>query len=307
MRHHPLIRKILFYLLIALPLVGFIWWFRHTFALLISDANWAMWLTNKDTAGNILGSLLSGLLTVTAGVFTVIIYNRQSQTENERTFVAWLTDFNSSFHNDVNHSAVRLKLARERSWIRSQLIMEMLADHDLEPQELPAKDRPLCDMEGTGMQDIQWEFLRQFTDYLYFFEQLLALGEVLAGRGRDSVSATLVNHFGWFLRSLCMRWGEDDWPEAEQDKAADVFAIYLALNRYRRLAEVALLLSRSDGDRLPKLNAHLFSRVSAILRKQTPDLYTARTFKELQKKWRPIIGAAGFIGRGREDYISAMA
>ena len=83
--------------------------------------------------------------------------------------------------------------------------------------------------------------------------------------------------------------------------------IYLAVNRYRRLAQVALLL-RSWGDATtPEFDAALFRRVSDILQKQTPDLHTAVDYKQLEKQWRGILGTKGFIGRGRRDPVSEMA
>ena len=301
------LRKIPIFLLGALALVGFVWWFRHSFALLVSDESWVIWLTTKESSGNILGGLVSGVLTIAAGVFTVIIYNSQHRSENLRQFLAWLADFNSAFHNDTNYSTVRLKLARERGWIRRQLIMEMLADNDIHPEEVPASERDLCGIKDLRTREIEWEFLRHFTDYLYFFEQILAFGEVLARRGARSLSPTLVNHFGWFLRSLCVCWWEDDWSIGERNRAEGAFTIYLAVNRYRRLAQVALLLRSCGEDVTPEFDAALFRRVSDILQKQTPDLHTAADYRQLEKEWRVIIGSKGFIGRGRRDPVSEMA
>jgi Tfp pilus assembly protein PilF len=112
----------------------------------------------------------------------------------------------------------------------------------------------------------------------------------------------IVNHFGWFLRSLCFAWADGD--ELTRMKAACLFARYLAYNRYRRLAEVSLCFietfasSQSESSlkkALVQASDDEFKAVKSIFQENHGDRGFPDSYSLLFKRWSPLVGSIGTI------------
>ena len=275
--------------------------FRQTLLLLLSDSYWSDAMQSKEGAGTILAAFVTGICMIIAAASTVLIYNFQQRHESLRSFLQWLAEFNGKFHEDTRHSKTRELLARRRPWIRQQLALELLMDKAIARQDVLSADMAvICTASGAENADsLDWGFLRDFTDYLYFFEQVLAFGEALSAEGSPKNAATFVNHFGWFLRSLCGSWGSRDHhgkqlTEEDGRVCQRLFILYLATNRYRRLAQVALLFCRTSWEE-PEGSCDFYKRINAILEEHTSGAGMGR--EQLVRHWTRIVGTEkGWMG-----------
>ena len=116
---------------------------------------------------------------------------------------------------------------------------------------------------------------------------------------KAQVGAALVDHFGWFLRSLyhCCETSEGDAWESQR-----FFVHYLAHNRYRRLAEVGLFLMQGElnvaeksespkaiRDKQAELESTAAS-VCALLHRQRGDV-AAADLDAIVKRWSRLLYA----------------
>lgn len=268
-----------------------IWRFHHVLPEFLDPDHWLKVIRDPVGFGGLLGGLVSGLLTVTAGLITILIYVKQQRSEQTQHFFQWIENFSKRFHQDHQYSEVRETLARKRDWVRRQICQEMLEDGDFKPENYLECDRHHLKHDHA---EIDWRFLRLLTDYLYFFEQLLAFGEVLEEHGSAARAPDLVNHFGWFLRSLCISWSDKASKAAGHNPGEEIFIRYLALNRYRRLAEVSLVFYYFENVSQKKETV-FFDEIMKILQRQVNKSKLPLDYTELRARWVPIIGDVGFV------------
>jgi hypothetical protein len=266
---------------------------------------------NRGAIGNIFGGIIGGMLTIVAAISTILWYTRQQKVENLKTFFEWLSEFNSTFHADEAYGEVREALATKRQWVRRQLLMEMLMDGNIRPDQLLSQDKQIeSDVEQIRCNALDWKFLRKFTDYLYFFEQVLAFGESLAKRDTIQSAPALVDHFGWFLRSLCVCWGDERMSREDKNRAAGIFVVYLANNRYRRLTEVALMLLDWGGTKCGKCkktgrcseckeiearSRNIMTMAGEVMTDQNANWHKPSGPEDLWRRWKHVIGNKGIV------------
>jgi len=210
---------ILALVLLALAIVvSAAWRFQKVIAAILDPEHWLKVLNDPVGAGSVMGGMVTGLLTVMAGLITVLIYVKQQRSEHMRHFFQWIEELSKRFHQDSQFSEVRETLARKREWVRRQICQEMLEDGDIQHEHFLECDRHVSHHKS----ELDWKFLRQLTDYLYFFEQLLAFGEILEEHGTVARAPDLVNHFGWFLRSLCISWSDKTSTTEDKNRGEDL-------------------------------------------------------------------------------------
>jgi hypothetical protein len=278
--------------------LGVLFYIREPLLLLIRPSYWTNLLSDREAAGSVLGSLIGGLLTITAGVLTVLFYRHQQRDTNWTNFFRWLTDFHCQFHRDPQFAEIRMKLATKRVWIRRQLARELMLDGDLPEKDVLEADRAiLCARNVNEEFQLDWMFLREITDYFYFFEQILIFGETLYYVNSAGNALVLVDHFGWFLRSLFVSWDQGTSGPDEARRAERLFILYLANNRYLRLTSAALVLMQS-GSRAnidAGFRSELFEEAKAALLAQGQVLKSWNSLRELDEYWIPIVGRSGFV------------
>ena len=251
--------------------------------------NFDMILASLDP--QILAAIISGIFTVLAGLLSVGVYIWQQRKEHTKDFLEWLTQFSTHYQTNENTSRIRIQLAGQRKEILAVLLRELEDDSPFPiPENLAAQLPPTEEFlkEAKG----QWTFLKNFTDYLYFFEQILAYGEEMYRSGMKWRASRIVDHFGWFLRSLLMAWPEvDKTSDSEWRDGNAIFARYLAVNRYQRLCEAAVLLSSGT----PERKQALYDELKIILESQTGPDRTLKTLEEVETKWLKILGHRGEV------------
>jgi hypothetical protein len=268
---------------------------RHFWAVLqlfLDPATYVPVLTDKGgAASSLLGNFVGGVFTLLAGGFAIILYFIQERQAHVGRLVEWMSDLAKRFHEDAEFKEVRIKLAADREYVRTQLYLATAldAEHAVQIklgsfQKFYARQTEFAATKGK----IQWEFQRQLTDYIYFFEQVLAYGEMMLQAAPPRVAAALVDHFGWFLRSMFHCCEPDN---AEADEALEeryFFILYLALNRYRRMAEVGLFLLTNEQSGEDRRFEALAGQVCGILREQRGDL-APRDHHAIKKRWASLL------------------
>ena len=249
-------------------------------------------LSSPEASAQILGAIIGGIFTILAGLFSVYLYTRQQRQAQTKDFLEWLTQFSSQYQLNDNTSQIRMQLAGRRKEILAVLLQELEEDSFFKiPKKLashiPSSDEFIRDAGGI------WNFLKNFTDYLYFFEQILAYGEELYDCGMKRKASRIVDHFGWFLRSLLIAWPkfEDESLSPAWRSGNAIFARYLAVNRYQRLCEAAVLLCNCNHQD----KVELYAEVRGILLNQTGLVRTLPTLVEVEKKWLNILGHRGEV------------
>ena len=261
-------------------------------------------MSEPAVLAGIVQGLITGIMAIGAGVFTFISFLNERKRKNQTEFIQWLATLTDKYQGNANYSKVRTILASKRVWVRRVLSLELLTDGLLNPDtDALAEDSEWLKSNHAIADDhLDWEFLKNLTDYLYFFEQVLAFGIALKAINSKESARAIVNHFGWFLRSLCFAWAEGD--EATRMKAACLFARYLAYNRYRRLAEVSLCFietfastekSASLRSQLLQASEEEFQKVKVIFHENHGDHGFPGSYLLLFNRWSPLVGSIGTI------------
>ena len=246
-------------------------------------------LASPEAAAEIIGAIIGGIFTILAGVASVYLYTRQQRQSQTKDFLEWITQYSIQYQTNENTSKIRIKLARNRKEILAVLMLELEEDDFFKiPEGLKNSLAPTKTLEQKLGE--KWEFLKDFTDYLYFFERVLAHAEEMNNCGMSWKANRLTNHFGWFLRSLLLTWPEKingksidpNWPTGNY-----IFAKYLAENRYQRLCEAAVLLSGT-----PEEVEALYKKVQPLLNRQGKH---TQTLPEIKKKWLKILSHHGDV------------
>jgi hypothetical protein len=274
-----------------------LFYYQAPVRVLLRPDYWTNLLNDRGAAASILGSVLGGILTISAGLLTVLFYRHQQRDANWTNFFKWLTDFHTHFHRDPQFADLRLKLASQRPWIRRQLSRELLLDGCLGEADMLAADRAVLDAADVATAfPLDWVFLREFTDYLYFFEQILIFGETLYYVNSAGNASVLVDHFGWFLRSLFVSWDEGAAGPEDVHKARRLFVLYLANNRYLRLTSVALVFMQAGRNKMEAgARDLLFVQAKAVLVTQGQVPLSWASLRKLDEYWLPIVGPSGFV------------
>ena len=266
----------------------------------------AIWkaLGDPTVLSGIIQGLITGIMAMGAGIFTLISFLNERKRKNQTEFIQWLATLTDKYQGNPNYSKIRTTLASKRVWVRRVLSLELMTDGLLDP-DVDALDEDRKWLEenvATAEDHLDWEFLRNLTDYLYFFEQVLAFGISLKEINSRESARSIVNHFGWFLRSLCFAWAEGD--SVTRMRAACLFAVYLAYNRYRRLAEVSLCFietfvnsekDSSQTKRLQKMSDDTFVKVRTIFHHNHADKNFPGDYRSLFRRWSPLVGSIGTI------------
>jgi hypothetical protein len=288
-------RHIIIGLIVAAALACICFLFREPLLLVARPSYWTQLLSDRGPASTIIAGFAGGFLTICAGLLTVFFYSHQQRDTNWCNFLKWLTEFHIYFHKEAKFAEVRIKLADNRRWIRQQLTCELLEDKMITEADVVEVDKPaLCPAERKRDVSPDWPFLCVFTDYLYFFEQILIFGETLYHVNRTGNSFVLVDHFGWFLRSLCNSWDEGTGG-TESWKAKRLFVLYLAHSRYLRMASVSLVFLTAGRPENDGAASSLFSEARKILAIQGQELRGWSSLEDLQEYWLPIVGPAGTV------------
>ena len=253
-------------------------------------------LNSPEALAQIVAAIVGGVFTILAGIFSVYLYTTKQKQEHAKNFLQWLTDFTVQFQDNENFGRLRVQLAEERQKILAILAAEMVEDGVFDKVDLAPELARDIENADAILQDMgKWQFLRSFTDYLYFFEQVLAYGEELYDSGVKRKSAQLVDHFGWFLRSLLTTWPkyESSQPDTEPYSfdGNHLFIEYLAISRYHRLCEAAIYLNPSEVEN----KIELYKRVKATLLDQSGARRTKKSYSEVQRKWRRILENEGRV------------
>ena len=261
-------------------------------------------MSDPTVLAGIVQGLITGTMAIGAGVFTFISFLNERKRKNQTEFIQWLATLTEKYQGNANYSKVRTILASKRVWVRRVLSLELLTDGLLNPDiDALAEDREwLKANHATADEHLDWEFLKNLTDYLYFFEQVLAFGIALKAINSKESARAIVNHFGWFLRSLCFAWAEGD--EVTRMQGACLFARYLAYNRYRRLAEVSLCFIETfaSAEKNPSLRKELirasheeFKKIRKIFHENHGDHGFPISYALLFGRWSPLVGSIGTI------------
>lgn len=281
-------------------------WFNFIEQVFNSEL-WLRALDDPSSRVTLLAGIAQGVLTggiaIVAGAFTLYKLSKEKKIKNKEEFLKWLSELNALYQEKSSYGSVRIELAKNRTHIRRIISKEMMMDDLFKDKRVSEdfiveEDKAFLEGDETLFKsdDEMWSFLKDFTDYLYFFEQVLAFGEALDEAG-DSKNAThLVNHFGWFLRSMLLCWSDHEDAEVRL-RASCLFASYLMHNRYRRLFEVAICCIEDS-----------FSKESALSEAQVNTLLTGMfkhyrheakndnlALEQILKKWRTIIGSVGIV------------
>lgn len=266
------------------------WWFRDLIAQLACPATFTSALGDKAAAGSVLGNLIGGLFTLTAGTTVIGLYLLQERQQNVTQVISWMSDLAKHFHEDKDFCEVRETAARNRRLIRDNIYTEMLLDEygTLVPAQAAKELRSVLGARETYSAQIDWTLVRKLTDYIYFFERVLAYGELSKGALSPGLCAAIVDHFGWCLRSLFQVCVLPTDSREEASEARLAFVWYLATGRYRRLAEVGLYLLQEDDclgrERLEKQAGEICS----LLQSQRSGV-GARSLKDIIRTWEPIL------------------
>jgi len=249
-------------------------------------------LASPEASAQILGAVIGGIFTIIAGLLSVYLYTRQQRQAQTKDFLEWLTQFSTQYQTNDNTSQIRMQLAGRRKEILAVLLQELDEDSFFKIPKKLASHIPSSDdflREAGGI----WNFLKNFTDYLYFFEQILAYGEEMYDCGMKWKASRIVDHFGWFLRSLLMAWPKfkDESVNPAWRNGNTIFARYLAINRYQRLCEAAVLLNNGNHEE----KVALYAEVKEILLNQTGLVRTLPTLEHVEKKWLNILGHRGEV------------
>ena len=302
----PMKNKIPYFLIIACMFAAtFLYFFRDLLEVFFSQKNLVDVLKNPSTAAVVYASFTSGTLTVLAGFVAMIIYTFQERRESLTATLNWMSTMRDRYHKDEEFQKVRISLVENRNNTLNQLLLEFHEDNENNERAKGIGDEyyPLV-MKHKLPDDLKlnWEFLKQFTDYLYFFEEILSYGELLHSFSRGffqpsetkKLVPTLVDHFGWFLRSLyhCCN------PDLKKDgyENAMFFVHYLAENRYRRLTQVGLCVIYANIASVQKerrsKTQKFAKQIIAILNEQRKSEPKMNTLQALERHWGAIIFAA---------------
>jgi len=251
--------------------------------------------------GGLIQGTITGILALCAGIFTFYTFTNERRKHHHDDFLQWLTELTNIYQQNVQYTDVRMRLAKDRTGIRRMLACELLSDKLIDQRDYIDEDKQFfVDCENDYDKYLEWDFIKKFTDYLYFFEQILAFGISLRDSSSNRKSSELVNHFGWFLRSVCFVWAEGG--EVDKAKAAILFIKYLCYNRYQRLTEVSLCFlfdhcyqsnAGSIGEELKKHFDECLKESRSIFIEKHHSTTFPKNMPCLQKKW---IGLVGFVG-----------
>lgn len=239
----------------------------------------------------ILGNIILAVATATTGIVAIYGYLRQENRENFYKTLGWMSEMRDKFHKDEKFQQVRLDLVQQKEEIRKKLISEFIYDNL--KSELKAYCNP--DEINENAKTPDWVFLRNFTDYLYFFEEILSYGELLHSSSKSIIQTPesqklapiLVDHFGWFLRSLYRCCVIGNTEETQEVSGLKFFIHYLAENRYRRLTEVGIffLCEKTTLDSTNGFSA----KIIALLKSQRPDAVNSDSLERIKTRWEPIV------------------
>lgn len=282
-------RTLILCALLALVLVV-AWWFRELIVQLACPSTFTAALGDKAAAGSVLGNIVGGLFTLTAGTTVIGLYLIQERQQNVTQVITWMSDLAKQFHEDKDFCEVRETAAGNRATIRDNIFTEMLLDDygALVPPHAADALRARQAKSGPLSAQMDWKLVRKLTDYIYFFERVLAYGELSKGALNPGLCASIVDHFGWCMRSLfqvCVL--ADDTPE-QASQARIAFVWYLATGRYRRLAEVGLYLLQEDPCVSRARLAELAKEICAVLQSQRSGI-GARNLEDIIRTWEPIL------------------
>lgn len=272
--------------------------------IILKPETWVELLKDKQSLSQVTSGVLQGLIyamvALAAGVFTILTFLREKERQNHTEFLRWLGELNSSYQGNETYNRVRVKLASDRSTVRRMICAELLSDGLIKRDVIPLEDQAYFERIGADLEnEIDWEFLRQFTDYLYFFEQVLAFGQSLLECTSKTYAFNLVNHFGWFLRSLCMAWSRGKSEEVAA--AASIFALYLATNRYARLTEVAVCFLRQHTHKSEPENSmeQIFQgtleTINQFRRMHPEDRMAPIIIGDILPRWQRLVGSIGVV------------
>ena len=279
------------------------------FSLLVSPETWCRVVKDPAGFGAILGPILQGFLlatlTIGASVFTAYSFLNERKNKNQAEFLQWLSNLTERYQSNEKYTKIRILLAEKREWVRRQLTLELAEDKLLNIEtDICEDDRAFVKSAIDSIESqIDWEFLRLFTDYLYFFEQVLAFGDSFSHAFTTRMARAIVNHFGWFLRSLCVSWGKGKTPVEELELTA-LFAFYLACNRYRRLAEVSICFIEGYSSRYPndkfkepirKITQRTFEKIRDVFQNEHGEKDFPSSAKCLIQHWAPLVGGIGVV------------
>lgn len=214
----------------------------------------------------------------------------------------WLIQLDNIYKNNHEYSEVRVKLARDREEIRKLLLYELLYDSVICLEECSDEDKKYFENKDNVFKNLDMDFLKKLTNYLYFFELILAVSQSLRCSSSHQKSYQLINHFGWFMRSLCLAWSNG--TEVQKVKAVSLFIKYLVYNRYQRLTEKSLcfleeycLTLKNEDSKLTCMN--LFDENFKTCQKIFSSQYHINSFpqnkKSLHKRWKSLVGNVGLI------------
>ena len=278
-----------------------------------------------ESSGNASG-IIGIIITLIGLAVSVHHFSRSYRAAAKVKLIDWLSNMAKDFHADKDYVETRLMLATQRVEVRRQFALEFLYD-GWTIQQLAAAGMLTTDDEaairGLKLSDqslvfgqLRWELLKNVTDYLYFFERLLMQGESLASQGFCADAQLLVDHFGWFMRSLLCQWSgplaeNNDTTFEDRWRARKLFVVYLAENRYRRLAQVALLLiaeskaeeimvtsaegfCHKDEKRAIIVDSYMKELLHRVVTSQRKHGHSdATSFATLSKKWAQILNPKG--------------
>jgi hypothetical protein len=284
---------------------------RDTFVLMYAMAE----------SGGVATGLIGIILTLIGLAVSIHHFSSSYRAAAKVKMIDWISKLADDFHKDEGYVRVRLLLAKERVRVRRQLILEYIYDgmtvDSLARERLltVADESHFRSQRFAGPEDVMskldWSMLKDVTDYLYFFERLLIQGESLASQKFKGDALLMVDHFGWFMRSLLCHWTgpqsgapgdlEDRW------RARKFFIHYLAENRYRRLAQVALLLvsetreeelrsmGEADASKYRDMSREYLDAIVQLLKSGQgkhghSDFHS---LADLRAKWSPMLAVSG--------------
>jgi hypothetical protein len=191
------------------------------------------------------------------------------------------------------YATLRMKLRGETGWVRGVFLGEMREDGK-QPRRIDGFAAYFPDVLTERKKDDDgrdFVFLREVTDYFYFFEGILSYGELTERMDRE-MSVVLIDHFGWFVRNLLYDCCCDGKTPEIRGGQRRFLIYYMAENRYRRLTEVLLCLYADDSENASPANKAFCEAICALLKSQRRAMGRRLGMKGILKKWHRLLGDA---------------